>query len=109
MNRIRELRQQRGLTQEQLADYLFVKQQAIYSYENDKYEPDITTLKKMASFFETSIDYIVELVDNPAPISKIKKHELTETEANLIETLRTLPQNLQKDFCTIVEHTAQIK
>ncbi len=36
-------------------------------YEQDKREPDNTTLEKIASYFEVSVDYLLGRTDNPNP------------------------------------------
>ena len=60
MNRLRELREDRHISQEALGEMINSSQQNIFKYENDITEPDIQTLKMLASVFHTSIDYLVE-------------------------------------------------
>lgn len=60
MKRLRELREDRHLSQQALADLVNTSQQNIYKYENDIHEPDIQMLKSLASVLHTSIDYLVE-------------------------------------------------
>ncbi len=60
MNRLRELREDRHISQEALGEMIHSSQQNIFKYENDITEPDILTLKMLASVFHTSIDYLVE-------------------------------------------------
>ena len=47
------------ISQSQLADVIGVSQQSINKYENHNIEPDIDTLKSLANYFNTSIDYLV--------------------------------------------------
>lgn len=56
---IKKLRQQKGISQQKLADAIQVSQPSINKYENHDIEPDIEILWRMADFFDTSIDYIV--------------------------------------------------
>ena len=56
---LKKLRKKYNISQQQLADVVGVSQQSINKYENHNIEPDIETLKTMADFFNTSIDYIV--------------------------------------------------
>lgn len=67
MKRIKELREKKGISQQALADVLDVTQQSIYKYENGLSEPSISTLKDIANYFETTIDYITEFTNNPSP------------------------------------------
>lgn len=67
MNRIKELRVQRGLKQTDLCKQLGVTQGALSGWENENYEPDIKALKKMSEIFGVSVDYILCLTDEPSP------------------------------------------
>ena len=64
MNRIRFLRMQKAMKQEELARVIHVSQSSLSGYENDKYEPDKKTLLRLASFFEVSADYLLG-IDGP--------------------------------------------
>lgn len=57
--RIRLLRHQQNLTQAQLADKLGLAKTTIASYEQGKNEPNVETLVKIATYFDTSIDYLL--------------------------------------------------
>jgi len=65
-NRLEELRKERGMTQEELADALEVSRQTISSIENGRYNPSIVLAFKIARFFGTSIEeiFIYEGEDN---------------------------------------------
>ena len=56
---IRELRQARGLTQEQLAAALYVSRQTISHWESDRTTPDAQSLLLMSSLFDVTIDELV--------------------------------------------------
>lgn len=71
MNRIKELRKEKGVSQRELAEYLDLKQQTISAYEKGTNEPDLKTLDKMAHFFDVSIDYLVGRSDVRDPAEKI--------------------------------------
>ena len=57
---IRNLREERNLTQEQVAEALGVTFQAVSSWERDEYNPDTEKLVKLAELFEVSVSSIVE-------------------------------------------------
>ena len=57
-NRIRELREAAGLTQEELANRLRVTRQTIHAIENDKYNPTLALAFKLARLFEQPIETI---------------------------------------------------
>ena len=57
-NRLEELRKQRGIRQEELADALDVSRQTIGSLENGRYNPSIKLAFKIARYFGMSIEDI---------------------------------------------------
>lgn len=57
--RIRELRRERGMTQEELAGILYVNRTAVSGWENGKRLPDIFVLCNIADIFNVSLDYLV--------------------------------------------------
>ena len=56
---LKQLRLQKGLTQEQLAEVFGVSAQAVSRWENNTSYPDITLLPGLAIYFNTSVDAIV--------------------------------------------------
>ncbi len=56
---IKDLRKSKRLTQAQLADLLNVSDKAVSKWENDEGMPDIENLKRLASVFNVSVDYIL--------------------------------------------------
>lgn len=61
--RLKELREENGLTQQAVANYLNVKQNTYSQYENEKRQLSIDVLIKLAKFYKVSTDYILELED----------------------------------------------
>lgn len=57
-NRIEELRKQRKMNQEDLADALEVSRQTIGSLENGRYNPSITLAFKIARYFDKTIEEV---------------------------------------------------
>lgn len=57
-NRLEELRKQRGIKQEDLANALEVSRQTIGSLENGRYNPSIMLAFKIARYFQMSIEEI---------------------------------------------------
>lgn len=54
--KLQELRKSRGLTQEELAEALFVSRTAISKWESGRGYPSIDSLKEISSYFSVSID-----------------------------------------------------
>jgi putative transcriptional regulator len=57
-NRLRELREERGLTQEELAKALGVTRQTIIAIERGKYDPSLRLAFKIARFFGKRIEEV---------------------------------------------------
>ena len=68
MNRIKELRKHRGLSQKQLADALYVNQTAVSQWERGATTPSKETLIKLANILNTSTD---DLLGNKSSVSRI--------------------------------------
>lgn len=65
--RIRSLREDRDLKQKQLAELCGVAQTTYSDYETGKLSVPIPVLKKLAAYYQVSIDYLVGLTDIPTP------------------------------------------
>lgn len=59
MNKLKELRKAKGLTQRELAKHLGVTQGALSSWESERYSIGNGDLKKIADFFGVTTDYIL--------------------------------------------------
>lgn len=58
-NKIRELREENGLSRKELADKFNLKQNAIYEWEVRGKQTDYETLCKIADFFQVTVDYLL--------------------------------------------------
>ncbi len=65
--RIRDLREDNDYTQKQIAEYLLCDQSLYSKYELNKRDIPLQLVIKLAKFYNTSIDYLVGLTDNPTP------------------------------------------
>ena len=63
MNRIKQLRKEKGLSQAQLAKKVGISNQIISFYENNKREPKIETWQALADFFKVSVPYLQGIED----------------------------------------------
>ena len=57
-NRLKNLRTQRSVSQNALAEALSVSRQTINSIENGKFDPSLTLAMKLMRYFEVSLDEI---------------------------------------------------
>lgn len=62
--RIKEIRQERGLTQAQFAELISTTQSTVGKYEREELQPNVETIVKICKLFEVSADYLFGLADN---------------------------------------------
>ena len=67
--RIRDLRNDRGLTQKQVAKLLNVSQNTYSQYEIGISRFPLDAVVKLAEYYNVSIDYLVGLTDETVPVS----------------------------------------
>lgn len=65
--RIRNLREDKDLTQEEIAKYLNLCQRTYSRYENDERSIPIEILAKLADYHKTSVDYLIGRTDIEKP------------------------------------------
>lgn len=70
--RIRNLRQDNDLSQKQVADMLHVSQNTYAQYETGVLNYPVDVLLKLALFYHTSVDYLLERTDDPTPYERKK-------------------------------------
>ncbi len=93
MKRLRELRNAKGISQQELADILHVTQQSVYKYEHGMAEPDLDIMISAANFFDTSIDYLVGNTDFPYRFETIDSSTaLSSQELRIIKYYRSISQ-----------------
>lgn len=68
--RLKDIREDRDITQQELASYLRISQNTYSQYENGKRQLPIELLIRLAEYFHTSTDYILELTDCKEPYKK---------------------------------------
>ena len=59
--RIKELRQEKGLTQAQLAEKITTTASTIGKYEREELQPNVETIKAICKFFGVTADYLIGL------------------------------------------------
>lgn len=78
--RLKELRTQKHITQQELADKVDLVKSSISAYEKSLKYPSVEVLIKLCNYFNVSSDYLLGLSDE----KKIKKYDLTEEQTELI-------------------------
>lgn len=79
--KIQQLRKQKGLTQEELANALFVSRTAVSKWESGRGYPGIDSLKRIAEFYGVTVD---ELLSGDQVLT-IAKEEQTQTKGHFLD------------------------
>ena len=81
--KLQELRKSRSMTQEELAEALFVSRTAISKWESGRGYPNIDSLKEISRFFSVTIDDLI-CSDEMITVAEIEKREFADKYVSLI-------------------------
>ena len=59
MNALRQLREMKGMSQEALSEAIPISRESICRYENGTRNPSLVVLKRIANYFDVSIDFLL--------------------------------------------------
>ena len=93
--KIKELRIRNNLSQTELAQIIDVSQKSVSDYEKGKTQPDFETLIKLADYFHTTVD---NLLDHEVPYL-LDTSTLTDEQNELLEKIK----QLSKENCQRVD------
>lgn len=86
--KLQQLRKQKGLTQEELAQALYVSRTAISKWESGRGYPNIDSLKAIAKFFSVTVDQLLsgdELLDLAQAENKRVKNRIRDLISGLLD------------------------
>ena len=108
-NRIKSLREKRGLIQELLATELGITQQMLSKYERDSSIIKVDVLKKLAGYFNVTTDYLLGLSDVKRDLTgQIRINETIDEYYDLIEVYKRLDYYDQLMIWTMILVTRKI-
>ena len=87
-NRLKKLRTQKGLTQQQISDYLNIPRTTYSGWERGAQEPNFTMISTLAELFNVSIDYLLGETDIKNKPDDILKGEYHKDFENVDEALK---------------------
>jgi transcriptional regulator with XRE-family HTH domain len=102
---LKELRLKKNKTQQDVANYLGITRAAYSHFENSRNEPDISTLKKLAEYFEVSSDYLLgiegmfnnEEFDDSDLVAAHTDDEIAETDEEIEKQLEAFKKYLYEE------------
>ena len=108
-NRIKSLREKRGLIQELLATELGITQQMLSKYERDSSIIKVDVLKKLAGYFNVTTDYLLGLSDVKRDLTgQIRINETIDEYYDLIEVYKKLDKYDQEMIWTMIQAVRKI-
>lgn len=123
-HRILELRNERGLTQKQLAKEIGVSMSAISFWETGVNEPKASYLVKLSNFFGVTTEYLLGMEDEfgtptftaeerAAGISETRRENITPIEDDMLYVFRNIGKKFgeqaQRDYITVGENMLKLK
>ena len=103
-NRIRQLREKRGLTQETLAIELEITQQQLSKYERNIASIKVESLKKVAAYFNVTTDYLLGVSEVKRDLQgQMKVNKTLDTYYDLIEIYKGLDEYDQEMVWSIMQ------
>jgi transcriptional regulator with XRE-family HTH domain len=95
-NRIAQQRDERKLTQEELARKVGITRASLSHYENNRREPDYETIQRIADFFSVSVDYLMGRTSEP-------NHTLDSDTRAFVDQLELSDQALLEKFSLMID------
>ena len=93
--RLRMLREAKGVGQKVVAIYLHVSVSTVSNYESGAHQPDLDTLQKLADFYGISIESLIVGEREPDVTSKLREQIFLKCHGLSEDNLRTLRQIAQ--------------
>ena len=104
MNRIKELREEKNMTQIRLSIELNVSQETISAYEIGKHNPSVKNLMRMSELFDASMDYIM---GTDSTRNAMPEKSLTDDEIRIIQLHRKLSKMKQEKVHSYMQGLAE--
>ena len=103
MERIRELREEFGVTQKKLSEVLGVTRTAVAKWEANENGPNSDVLLKIADYFDVSLDYLLGRTDiKKAPVES-DKGDRPAMEREFMELFKLLPAEKRKTIVAVMK------
>lgn len=104
-DRLKELRKERNLTQEDIANMFDVTKNAVYSWEVGKSQPSIEIIKRLAQYFGVTIDYLLNFTQDD--VDKMEKLKTALKEAGMWDY--NIDDMSREDFEKAMQIVAMLK
>ena len=109
MNRLKQLRLERGLLQSDIAKVINKTDRAVGQYERGERDPNTETWIKLSNFFNVSLDYLLGKTDSSKKIDDILNEEMIGMSKNEYEKLPAEQKKQTHDFAIFVKEQYENK
>jgi len=90
--RIKRLREDKGVRQEDIGKMFNVSKSAVSQWENDIRTPDMDIIIKLADYFDVSTDYLLGRTDDPSPKQDDRQHVNDDEALEYLDELHKRPE-----------------
>ena len=104
MLKIKELREEKGVYQKEVAKVVNKTPTCICDWEKGNTEPNVEDLIKLADYFGCTIDYLLGREDDVGNVSVVSN--LSAKEQKLVDCYRSLPEDGKTAFMSMAENIA---
>lgn len=111
MLKLKQLREEQGKTQAELAEIFNISRQVYANYENNVNQPSLQMLIAMADYFQCSVDYLIGRADDFGNVTVLPDYSIKESfsakERTLVKEFRALStayQNLIIEYIYFLSH-----
>lgn len=109
-NRIKELRKNRHMTQEELGEVISVTQQNLSKYENDVYEIPVDVIIKISRYFNVTMEYLLGVTETKRDIvGQVLVNRTVDKYYDLVESFKILNDEDKELVWSIIEKIKQIR
>jgi len=95
-------RQEAELSQEELANRVYVSRQTILNWENDKSYPDVNSLVLLSEIFQISLDKLMKEVIQKEEIEKMKRYGRIYTIMLIVTVVSAVPLFMWLGVCVLI-------
>ena len=107
-NTLKEIRTEKGFTQDDLANYLNVKRQTYSAYERGVSVPDANTLKSIADFLNVSTDFLLSReIKNPPASEQPDDIDINDISFALYGEVHDLNNDENKSILEFAQYVRQ--
>lgn len=107
--RIKELREEKNLTQNEVAQAIHTSQKNISRWENGENEPTSNFIIRLADFFQCSTDYLLERSDDFGNVTILSDYPVSPKEQALLKDFRALSDQDRLQATDYIQYLAKKK